>query len=130
MISETAEQEVGAEDGFGGWVTGFGLLLIAEDAVGEEGEVDGAEIFGGGGEHGGMGGGVVEIHDVRGHAGCAACEQIGGDGIELVSVARDEEEAGSARGEAGAGGFGDGRGCAEGEDIRGKLARASSHLRW
>ena len=104
-------------------VAGFGLLLIAEDSVGEEGELDGAEIVGGSGEHVGMGGGVVEIHDVSGDAGCAACAQIGGNGVELVGVARDEEEAGSAGGEEAEGGFGDCRGGAEGEDVRGRACR-------
>ena len=77
-----------SENGLGDWIAGLGLLLIAEDSMREQGQLDGAQIFGRCGQHRGMGGGVVQIHDVRSDTGCAAGEQIAGNGGQLVRVAR------------------------------------------
>jgi hypothetical protein len=81
------------EDLGGGVEVLLGGRLIAEDAVGEVGDVEAAERVDGVGEESRVGFGVVEVGDGRAYAGGSADREVGGYGGELVGVAGDEEEA-------------------------------------
>jgi len=62
-------------------------------------------------------GGVGGVHRPRADLRRAAHLEVGGDGVELLRVAGDEEERGAAAGPLAGGGFGDGRGGADDEDF-------------
>ena len=104
--------------------------LVAEDAVGEVGDVHAGEGVDGVGEQRGVLVGVVEVGyggvDVAGAAGL----EVGGDGGEFFGVAGDEEEACALRGPDAAGGFGDAGGGAEDEDLSRRAGCGWTLMRW
>ena len=105
------------EDLGGGVEVLLGFGLIAQNAVGEEGDVEAGEGVDGVAKEGGVLVGVVEVGygsvDVAGSAGA----EVGGYGGELLRVAGYEEEACALAGPDAAGGFGDAGGGSEDEDL-------------
>jgi len=69
------------------------------------------------GEEVGVLGGVVEVGDGGADVGRAAGGEVGGDGGELLGIARDEEELGALGGPDAAGSLGNPGGGAEDEDL-------------
>ncbi len=111
--------EVGVEDLGGGVEVLLGFGLVAEDAVGEVGDIHAGEGVDGVGEEFGVLVGVVEVGDGGVDVAGAAGAEVGGDCGEFFGVACDEEEACALRGPDAAGGFGDAGGGAEDEDLTG-----------
>src|SRR5712691_3446597 len=98
---------------------GFGL--VAEDAMGEVGDIHASEGVHGVGEEFRVSVGVVEVGDGGVDEAGAAGAEVGGYCCEFLGVARDEEEARALRGPDAAGGFGDAGGGAENEEVEGRL---------
>ncbi len=85
--------EVGVEDLGGGVEVLLGVGLVAEDAVGEVGDVHAGEGVDGVGEERGVLVGVVEVGDGGVDVAGAAGSEVGGYGGQFFGVAGDEEEA-------------------------------------
>ena len=109
--------EVGVQNLGGDFEILFSGGLIAEDAVGEVGNVHAGEGVDGVGEERGVFVGVVKVGDGGVDVGGAASFEIGGDGGELGGVASNQEKRRAFSGPDAAGGFGDAGGGAEDEDF-------------
>ena len=111
VVGEPGEErdggdEIGVEDLRGGVKVLLRVGLIAEDAVGEVGDVHAGEGVDGVGEQRGVLVGIVEVGYGGVYVAGSAGAEVGGYGFELGLIAGYEEEAGALCGPDAAGGFG------------------------